>query len=720
MGYLEDLRIQLNNRDFSKFWQLWEEYCTSDTVDIEEFIQILKSIKSSDLAKQFGQYIDTALPLWETVSDPEGSYEILKHLFDLQTTNSPKLADLALETLQKKYGTDAQFNDRLRLIGLRNKDNFQGALSNYDLLAHMKNGNFVFHSGGWGTGEIVDTSPVREQVGVEFENISGRKYFTFSNAFKNLIPLKNESFLARRFAFPDELEQEARENPIAIIKLLLHDLGPKTASEIKDEMCGLVIPEKDWTKWWQAARAKLKKDTMVESPDSLKETFKLHKAEVTHEERLHKAMRKQTGLEELIQTSHSFFRDNPSMLKKTEVTEPIKEQLLTALSSSEISKAQEIQIRIFLETQFGHQAEGMNVKGQIEAIENFATLLDEIDIIAFKKRVLGYIREYRSDWVEIFLSLLFTPQQSTLREYLLKELNHGESKPLLIKKLKGLLDRPSMAPEFLVWYFQKVLSKEKDILPFSDKEGQCQLFESFLILLAIIESKPEYKDLAKKMYTLLSGKRYALVRAIIQGTTLEFIQEFLLLVAKCQIFTDHDLKILRSLAEVVHPVLSSNKKEPEAFDQHILWTTEGGYQKTQLRMHQLSTTEMVENAREVEAARALGDLRENSEYKFALEKRSRLQGELKHLAEQLSRARIITQNDISLVEVGVGNIVNLIDSKGKKINYTILGPWDADPDNGILSSQSRFAQAMLGCKVGENFTFKDEVYTVVGLASYLE
>lgn len=720
MGYLEDLRIQLNNRDFSKFWQLWEEYCTSDTVDIEEFIQILKSIKSSDLAKQFGQYIDTALPLWETVSDPEGSYEILKHLFDLQTTNSPKLADLALETLQKKYGTDAQFNDRLRLIGLRNKDNFQGALSNYDLLAHMKNGNFVFHSGGWGTGEIVDTSPVREQVGVEFENISGRKYFTFSNAFKNLIPLKNESFLARRFAFPDELEQEARENPIAIIKLLLHDLGPKTASEIKDEMCGLVIPEKDWTKWWQAARAKLKKDTMVESPDSLKETFKLHKAEVTHEERLHKAMRKQTGLEELIQTSHSFFRDNPSMLKKTEVTEPIKEQLLTALSSPEISKAQEIQIRIFLETQFGHQAEGMNVKGQIEAIENFATLLDEIDIIAFKKRVLGYIREYRSDWVDIFLALLFTPQQSTLREYLLKELNHGESKPLLIKKLKGLLASPAMAPEFLVWYFQKVLSKEKDTLPFSDKEGQCQLFESFLILLAIIESKPEYKDLAKKMYTLLSGKRYALVRAIIQGTTLEFIQEFLLLVAKCQIFTDHDLKILRSLAEVVHPVLSSNKKEPEAFDQHTLWTTEGGYQKTQLRMHQLSTTEMVENAREVEAARALGDLRENSEYKFALEKRSRLQGELKHLAEQLSRARIITKIDISLDEVGVGNIVNLIDSKGKKINYTILGPWDADPDNGILSSQSRFAQAMLGCKVGENFTFKDEVYTVVGLASYLE
>jgi transcription elongation GreA/GreB family factor len=136
-------------------------------------------------------------------------------------------------------------------------------------------------------------------------------------------------------------------------------------------------------------------------------------------------------------------------------------------------------------------------------------------------------------------------------------------------------------------------------------------------------------------------------------------------------------------------------------------------------MQQLSTTEMVENAREVEAARALGDLRENSEYKFALEKRSRLQSELKHLAEQLNRARIITQNDISSEEVGVGNVIRLTDSQGKEFKYTILGPWDADPDSGILSAQSRFAQAMLGCKVGEKFTFKDEEYTVVSLESFL-
>ena len=50
MGYLEDFQAQINNRDFSKFMQLWEEYCTSDRVESAEFIELLRSIKFSDFS----------------------------------------------------------------------------------------------------------------------------------------------------------------------------------------------------------------------------------------------------------------------------------------------------------------------------------------------------------------------------------------------------------------------------------------------------------------------------------------------------------------------------------------------------------------------------------------------------------------------------------------------------------------------------------------------
>jgi hypothetical protein len=91
-------------------------------------------------------------------------------------------------------------------------------------------------------------------------------------------------------------------------------------------------------------------------------------------------------------------------------------------------------------------------------------------------------------------------------------------------------------------------------------------------------------------------------------------------VSKCQAFTDHDQKILISLAEVVHPslVIAKGSREEAKFDKDTLWTTEAGYLKTKNRIEQISHVEIVDNAREIEAARALGDLRENSEYKLRL------------------------------------------------------------------------------------------------------
>ena len=720
MSYLEEFQKQINNRDFSKFLQLWEEYCTSDTVESEEFIQLLRMIKGSEFAKTFGQFVETALPLWQTIQNENGSYEVLKLLMDLQITNTPLLADTALQAIKKKHGEHPQINERLRMIGLRTRDNFQGAISNYDLLAHIGKGKFVFHTGGWGTGEIVDISTIREQLAIEFENVAGIKHITFSNAFKTLIPLSDDNFFARRFANPDLLEKEAKEDPVAIIKVLLRDLGPKTASEIKDELCELVIPEKDWSKWWQATRAKLKKDTMIETPDNIKDPFRLRKAEVSHEERLQKAIHNKTDLDEIIQTSYNFVRDHPNMLKKQDVKEPLKQKLLAVLEDPALLPAQELQLLIFLDNQFGHKVKEKSLPEYLLNIKNVDKVINEMEILALKKRALMLVKEYHADWVDLFLSFFYSLQQSALKDYVVKELSQGDGRNKFLDGLSELIQHPAHNPELFVWYFQKITSKDKENLPFSDKEGQCIFFEAFLILYSQIESKPEYRDLIKKMYTILSGKRFAIVRSIIEGTSIEFLKEFLLLVAKCQSLSDHDVKILRSLAAVVHPSLSDNKnrKHPH-LEGNVVWTTEAGYNKVKDRAQQIGTVEIVENAREIEAARALGDLRENSEYKFALERRSRLQGELRMLSEQLKRARLITKEDIFPNEVGVGCIVEVMDGKHNKISYTILGPWDADPDAHILSFQSKLAMSMFGLKVNDTFRFRDEDFKILGIKSYL-
>ncbi|WP_044881490.1 GreA/GreB family elongation factor [Neochlamydia sp. EPS4] len=719
MGYLEEFQALINHRNFAKFLQLWEEYCTCDIVEVEELDYLLKLIKTSDFAAPFGKVVETALPLWEKIEEPVGKYQIIKLLIDLQTTHTPRLAEIALEQINQRYQNDPLLNERLKLVGLRTKENFQSALSNYDLIAHMAKGKFVFHTGGWGTGEIVDISALREQVTIEFENVTGRKYLTYANAFKTLIPLEDNKFLARRFSNPDKLEQEAKENAVEVIKLLLRDLGPKNAAEIKEELCELVIPENEWAKWWQATRNKIKKDPLIESPSQLKEPFRLRKAELTADERMAKALQNISSINEFIQSSYNFVRDLPNARKNQETKNTLKDKLLNLLSDPTITPEQELQIYVFLESMFAHQVEGKTAESLIKIFKDVPQVINSIEIQALRKRVLGLVKDFRPDWPEIFLQVLFSNQQSPIRDYILKELNQSENKGLLKEKISHMLNHPFESPETFVWYFQKLANKEDTTLPFHDKEGLNQFFEAFLVLLSHLESKVEYRDLVKKIYNMIINKRYALVRFILEGTSLEFIKEFLLLVSKCQTFTDHDNKILRSLAEVVHPTLAEAKHKKKHGEDNIIWTTEEGYMRTQERIRQIGTVEMVENAREVEAARALGDLRENSEYKFAVERRARLQGELKVLSDQLKLARIITKDDILQSEVGIGSVVEVVDSAGNQTVYKILGPWDANPEEHILSFQSKYAQAMLGCKEGEAFKFRDENYSIAKISSFL-
>lgn len=721
MSYLKDFLTQINNRDFHKFLVLWEEYCTSDTVEVEEFSQLLMAVKSSEMAKHFGQIVETALPLWKTIQNEKESYEILRLLIDLQTTNSPILSEIVLQTLQKVHGQDPKYGERLRLAGLRDKDHFQGAISKYDLLAHMVKGNMVFHTGGWGTGEIVDVSFVREHLVIEFENVSGRKDLSFANAFKTLMPLPNAHFLARRFADPDQLEKEGREDPVALVKLLLRDIGPKTAGEIKDELCELVIPEKDWTKWWQGARAKIKKDPMIETPESLKEPFYLRKAELSPEEQLKSILKDQDNVSETLLGIYNFLRDKPGVLKNQASKEALQNKLMKLSEDDQLREDQLFQAHLLLEQFFNFQPSNSQIANTIKEHPHIENLIQNIEIVAFKKRALTAIKEQRKDWVDLFIKLLFILPQAQLRDYLLKELNRDEHRQLLEGKIRKLLQHPAHAPELFFWYFQKLIG-EKESIPFQSKEGKETFFESYFVLMHSIEGKSENRDLLKKMYNLLSDKRYALVRQMLHGTSLEYVKEFLLLASKCQTFTDHDLKILRSLAEVAHPALAPSKAKKETLQDEgeEIWTTEEGYLKVQDRIRHIGTVEVVENAREIEAARALGDLRENSEFKFAQERRARLQSELKSLSDQLNRARIITPDDIHTQEVGVGNVVEVADKKGACMCYTILGPWDADPDQNILSFNSKLAQAMIGKKKGDAFNFRDEDFRVVEIGSYLK
>lgn len=718
MSYLKEFLTQIANHDYTAALRLWEEYCESDEIDGEEFKQILLAIKRSDIAESFGRHIERGIALWNKIPDSPVSYEVLKLITDIQTTNTPQLADLVFNYLTEKFSGQKDFNEKMRLIGMRSKERFQGAISHFELLSHMKKGNHVFHTGGWGVGEILDVSMIREQLSVEFDLVPGRKDLSFDTAFKSLIPVPEDHFLAMRFGNPDLLEQQAKDNPALVLRILLRDLGPKTASEIKDELCELVIPTAEWARWWQTARSKAKKDMLIETPDDLSQPFRLRTSEMTHETRLKQALETKPSVAALIPMVYSFLKDFPETLKNDEFKTTLETKLREMLSMQEITSAQELQIYFLLQDVSGEK-ENTKIADLIKKLSPIEEVIAEMELPSFKKRVLMEIRKLRGDWKEIFLSLLFKMDYNTLRDYILNELLSENATEEVKKKLEELLAFPSRYPESFLWYFQKVLTQPS--LLFGDKKGKSQFFESLMILLSQLEHGQSGRDLIKKIHALLTDDRFALVREMMKGSSLETCKEFLLLATKCHSLSDHDLKIFHSLAEVVHPSLAKvrPKQESSSEESHVIWTTQEGYQKLQKRIQQIGTVETVENAKEIEVARGHGDLRENAEFKAALEKRSRLQSELKSLSDQLGKARVLTKEDISPNIVGVGTIVECENKTGQKVTYTLLGPWDADTEKNILSYQSKLAQTMIGQTVGQKFRFQGDEFTITAIRPYL-
>jgi len=139
----------------------------------------------------------------------------------------------------------------------------------------------------------------------------------------------------------------------------------------------------------------------------------------------------------------------------------------------------------------------------------------------------------------------------------------------------------------------------------------------------------------------------------------------------------------------------------------VIYNTYEGIEQAKQQLQHLTQVELPKSAEEIARARAFGDLSENYEYKAAKEKQARLMQQINQLQSQLSRAQPIDPFKIDTSQVNVGCQVELTGEDGDTYLYSILGPWDAKYEQGIISYLSPFAQQLLGKKTGETVKMGD-------------
>lgn len=135
--------------------------------------------------------------------------------------------------------------------------------------------------------------------------------------------------------------------------------------------------------------------------------------------------------------------------------------------------------------------------------------------------------------------------------------------------------------------------------------------------------------------------------------------------------------------------------------------TRAGYEKLEEDLRRLKAVERPKIVKEIELARAHGDISENAEFHAAKERQSHIEGRVRALEDKLARAVVIDPSGQSLEEVRFGVTVALEDTEtGDRVTYTILGEEESDVANGRISVASPVARALLGKAVGDSVTVR--------------
>ncbi len=102
-----------------------------------------------------------------------------------------------------------------------------------------------------------------------------------------------------------------------------------------------------------------------------------------------------------------------------------------------------------------------------------------------------------------------------------------------------------------------------------------------------------------------------------------------------------------------------------------------------------------------------GDLRENSEYKSALERQQQVQARLNHLTQRLGELSKIDLSDVPSDRVAFGSRVTVVDMRTREEEtYTLVFGDHIDIDSGQISVASALGKALIGKKKGETVSLQ--------------
>ncbi|MCK4535082.1 MAG: transcription elongation factor GreA [Syntrophobacterales bacterium] len=130
--------------------------------------------------------------------------------------------------------------------------------------------------------------------------------------------------------------------------------------------------------------------------------------------------------------------------------------------------------------------------------------------------------------------------------------------------------------------------------------------------------------------------------------------------------------------------------------------TRAGFERLKKELARLKKVEVPANIRDIEEARAHGDISENAEYAAAKERQSFIQGKIQEIENNLARSSIVDLKNLTDEMVVFGTTVTIEDTEtGEVTRYQLVGPFESDMDRNQMSVTSPIGKALLRKEKGD-------------------
>ncbi len=649
-------------------------------------------------------------------------------------------------------------------------------------LEQMRDGAYCMH-GSWGFGRIVSYDDASKKLVIDFEGKPGHK---MDPAFcvDKLEILPDDNLLVRYRTDRAKLEEEMKDGGQFVVTYL-ENKPDFSASAIELEtifkqLFGYVaendsIPEKElaeknkaaekaYRAWWNKAKEALFRNPRVACPKTKGEPYVLRpeeeemkpEQEVLREYFLNREPKKKILLaEKLYKTAtddsvEEIKADLPKI--KEELTEAIKKarslndadrlhgiwvrnNLVRYLYPGEEEKVEEIAPRskdIILAAVERDPKDGLNNLAKnlpSSYLERFLDLLTRIFVEDWRDRIIDLLKfsegRFTKECVDFLLSWDNSKESHFVKGAEIPDDGKGVTSRQLIKDcLKRWLEEQTLRGPVILWIVKnRNANAYKDIL--APLIGE----DLLSALLAAVD------DEALQRETIVTTARIALadalsddkdlVKDMLENSTADTARDLAQTLLLNQGFEDLTKKSILARIIKVFPSVQSlvATKSSDSKEKRLLvssWSLEARREELEdIVKNQLPASKLA-----IEAARELGDLRENSEYKMAREHDEVLSARRGQLERDIAGAEVFDFNSTPMDKVGIGSIVSLVTNKGEKLTCTILGAWDSDTAKNIFSYQTPLAQALLDHKVGDtvetNINGHEMLWTIKSLARYID